>query len=226
MRYLLFFAIFYILTQYCGAQATLRVTDKSVIVKPIPNQNQVASPQKGSVIYNNKTNNPNYYDGKNWRELEGAAIISATDSVTYKINLSSSVYTFSATEKPLTSIIFNSEKAVSFSSGGGTTFGRPTTPDLICTKIFDTNTIYFKRAYWAGAIFPTVDFFMYKQGASSAYFRITLTNVVLTNQKMVNSNQSVFDETIGFNYERIRFTDIAQNKFTEYNVVTYAITNN
>lgn len=184
MKYLYTFLIFVYFAFQINSQATLSITDKSVIVKTIPNQNQVTNPQKGSVIYNEKTNNPNFFDGKNWRELAGSAIASATDSVTYKVNLRTGTYQFSNTEKPLISIYFNSDRTANVGGPGGIVAGPMTFDAIITNKLFDTNSIYFKRAYFGGVKIPTVDFFMYQQGATTPYFRITLTNVILTNNRL------------------------------------------
>lgn len=226
MKYLYTFLIFVYFAFQINSQATLSITDKSVIVKTIPNQNQVANPQKGSVIYNEKTNNPNFFDGKNWREMAGTALASTNDSITYKVNLNTGTYQFSTTEKPLISISFNSDRTVSIGGPGVIGAGPMTFDAIITNKVFDMNTIFFKRAYFGGVKIPTVDFFMYQQGATTPYFRITLTNVILTNNKVVNSNDNNFSESLSFSFSRIKFTDVAANVYTEYDLATGSITNN
>lgn len=192
--------------------AVLDVTsaDKGLLLPRLADTGVVSNPSAGLLIYNQKTGTPAFHDGNMWRNLfnAGTSMTNTGDSVTYTITNATQTFvngTFSLLQL----------------THGGTTSG--TTPNintLFISKLFDANTIPFKRllAYQAGTASMIIEFKVYSTGAATPYFSVKLTSWRVTEEGFsATSPGGQLAESYSFAAVIIGFKDWINNKSFAWN---------
>jgi hypothetical protein len=202
------------------AQNGLTVTNKGIVLQNLPSQNIVPSPQMGTVIYNNSTKSPNYFDGKNWVNMAGSLLSNAvTDSLTYSITTGNG---FTSGNLPVQSLANGFVRSFQI---GQPVVERATASEFTFSKLFDINSMPFIRAILSRRLF-NIQFQFFKQNTTTPYSTIVLTDVVVTSIGNSVSNQNLLTENITLSPETIRYTNIANGHFVQINLATYMITSN
>jgi type VI protein secretion system component Hcp len=189
--------------------------DKGLRLPRINDTTMVTNPTEGLFIYNLKTGSPNYYDGSRWQNFNTVVTLNPYDSITYTIATAGSIG-YNTTPKDV----------ISLSHSGNFSGSSPNMNTVYFAKLFDINSVPFKKAMATGYVNSTIEFKIYTRGSGSPnpYFSVKLTNWNVTGESFVSSS---LDGKLAENYTLsgsvIGFKDWTNNISFGYNQATNTI---
>ncbi len=213
--------------QISFAQNSLTVTESGVVLKPNASPQTVASPSKGTVIFNAGSSSPNYYNGNQWFNLAGTAIASLQpDSIMYRLITFPAGYGFNLNYYKLESFDNDVSKTVSLGGPGGISTGQASQQNIRISKKFDNNSIGFRKAFYNSPNIQKMEFWFYKKNQVDPYQIVELTNFqIIGATQIISTNNELLENWVIIPI-KIKFTNFTTGKFVEYDQSTFMATSN